>query len=605
MQQPGRAGQQGRTGRSGGIAPLRERDPQRIGEYRLIGRLGEGGMGQVFLARSDRGRTVAVKLVRAELADQEEFRARFRQEVRAALRVGGEWTAPVLDADTEAATPWVATGYIAGPSLQQVVAASAAPLPERTVRILAAGLARALQAIHAAGIIHRDLKPSNVLLTIDGPRVIDFGIARALEAVTGNGLTRTGAAVGSPGFMAPEQVRGEALTPACDVFCLGSVLAYAATGRQPFGTADSGVHAMLYRIAQEEPDLTALPPGLHDLVAACLAKDPAQRPTPSELLALTEAADGSGGEDEAADEPWLPGALVAQLGRHAVELLEAENPKGGTDGAGSRLAPPEPPRAGAPEVGAAPGVHGLPTTVSPSAAAATPPPSPVPQGPASGQAPASAYGYPYAVGGQGTPSPAHPGHGPYGPGRPATPTAAHAPRRRGSGTALMVAMALVLAGAGAATAYVLLEGGSGGVRSAKDDRPSGKGGTGEEGQGPAGGKQGSPEPAGDGGIPADYLGTWETTVGGSSADVRRFRLTQGGTGDTVLTMTATGPAYHCEFAATLDGAGPPVRLGPSTVTSGPAASCRPGTRSTLEMVDGKLRRTFDDGKAPLTYDRAG
>ncbi|MFH8567819.1 serine/threonine-protein kinase [Streptomyces sp. NPDC017993] len=601
MQQPGRAEQQGQAGRSGGPAPLRERDPQRIGEYRLIGRLGEGGMGQVFLARSDRGRTVAVKLVRAELADQEEFRARFRQEVRAALRVGGEWTAPVLDADTEAATPWVATGYIAGPSLQQVVAGSAAPLPERTVRILAAGLARALQAIHAAGIIHRDLKPSNVLLTIDGPRVIDFGIARALEAVTGNGLTRTGAAVGSPGFMAPEQVRGEALTPACDVFCLGSVLAYAATGRQPFGTADSGVHAMLYRIAQEEPDLTALPAGLHDLVAACLAKDPAQRPTPAELLALTETPDGSGGEGGGADdEPWLPGALVARLGRHAVELLEAENPKGGTDGAGSRLAPPATPSAAR----AAPGVHGLPTAVSP-AAAATPPPSPVPQGPASAQAPASAYGYPYAAGGQGTPPPAHPGHGPYGPGLPAPASAAPAPRR-GSGTALMVAVALVLAGAGAATAYVLMEGKGGGARAAapKDDRPSGKGGTAEEEQGTAGEGQGSAEPAGDGGIPADYLGTWETTVGGSSADVRRFRLTQGGTGDTVLTMTATGPAYHCEFAATLDSAGPPVRLGPSTVTSGPAESCRPGTPSTLEMVDGKLRRTFDDGKAPLTYDRA-
>ena len=175
----------GRDGPGGSPRCGRVQDPQRIGDYRLIGRLGEGGMGQVFLARSDRGRTVAVKLVRAELADQEEFRARFRQEVRAALRVGGEWTAPVLDADTEAATPWVATGYIAGPSLQQVVAGSATPLPERTVRILAAGLARALQAIHSAGIIHRDLKPSNVLLTIDGPRVIDFGIARALEAVDG------------------------------------------------------------------------------------------------------------------------------------------------------------------------------------------------------------------------------------------------------------------------------------------------------------------------------------------------------------------------------------------------------------------------------------
>ncbi len=154
-------------------------DPQTIGGYRLLARLGAGGMGQVYLARSDRGRTVAVKLVREELARQEEFRARFRQEVRAARQVGGDWTAPVLDADTEAAVPWVATGYVAGPSLQQVVGHDHGALPERSVRILGAGLAHALKDIHAAGIIHRDLKPSNVLVTIDGPRVIDFGIARA------------------------------------------------------------------------------------------------------------------------------------------------------------------------------------------------------------------------------------------------------------------------------------------------------------------------------------------------------------------------------------------------------------------------------------------
>ena len=189
-------------------------DPQTIGGYRLLARLGAGGMGQVYLARSDRGRTVAVKLVREELARQEEFRARFRQEVRAARQVGGDWTAPVLDADTEAAVPWVATGYVAGPSLQQVVGHDHGALPERSVRILGAGLAYALKDIHAAGIIHRDLKPSNVLVTIDGPRVIDFGIARALETVTDGGLTRTGALVGSPGFMAPEQVRGDRITPA-------------------------------------------------------------------------------------------------------------------------------------------------------------------------------------------------------------------------------------------------------------------------------------------------------------------------------------------------------------------------------------------------------
>ncbi|MFK8847629.1 serine/threonine-protein kinase [Streptomyces sp. Ac-502] len=306
-------------GRLGQLGP---QDPPRIGAYRLLGRLGEGGMGRVYLARSDRGRTVAVKLVKTELSGQDDFRARFRQEVQAARRVGGEWTAPVLDADTEAATPWVATGYIAGPSLRQVITEGRTPLPERSVRILAGGLAGALRSIHAAGIVHRDLKPSNILLTIDGPKVIDFGIARALEAVTvEGGLTRTNQAVGSPGFMSPEQVRGRPVTPASDVFCLGSVLMFAATGRLPFGTSDSGVHALMYRIAQEDPDLTGLPYGLHSLVAACLAKDPAQRPTPDQLIAYT------GSEDDG-QEPWLPGALIAELGRHAVELLDAENPNG-------------------------------------------------------------------------------------------------------------------------------------------------------------------------------------------------------------------------------------------------------------------------------------
>ncbi|WP_405991844.1 serine/threonine-protein kinase [Streptomyces sp. NBC_00986] len=300
-------------------------DPQRIGAYRLLARLGAGGMGHVYLARSDRGRTVAVKLVREDLAAQEEFRARFRQEVRAARRVGGHWTAPVLDADTEAEVPWVATGYVAGPSLQQVVGRDHGALPERSVRILAAGLAHALQDIHAAGIVHRDLKPSNVLVTIDGPRVIDFGIARALETQAGDGLTRTGSLVGSPGFMAPEQVRGDRITPACDVFCLGSVLAYAATGTLPFGAANSGVHALMFRIAQEEPDLSGVPEGIADLVRDCLRKDPATRPTLNRILDRTGAEDTvSGGRSR---DPWLPGALVAQLGRHAVRLLDTEDPE--------------------------------------------------------------------------------------------------------------------------------------------------------------------------------------------------------------------------------------------------------------------------------------
>ncbi|MFE1235225.1 serine/threonine-protein kinase [Streptomyces tendae] len=315
---------------------LGDGDPQRIGVYRLLGRLGAGGMGHVYLARSDRGRMAAVKLVREELAALEEFRERFRQEVESARRVGGYWTAPVLDADTEAAVPWVATGYVAGPSLQQVVGHDHGALPERSVRTLGAGLAHALQDIHAAGIVHRDLKPSNVLVTIDGPRVIDFGIARALQTVTDGGLTRTGALVGSPGFMAPEQVRGDRVTPACDVFCLGSVLTYAATGKLPFGSANSGAHALMFRIAQEDPDLTGVPEGIADLVRDCLRKDPAARPGLAEVLERTGAQDTV--TDGRSRDPWLPSALVAQLGRHAVQLLDTETPEPPT-----RPAPPPPP----------------------------------------------------------------------------------------------------------------------------------------------------------------------------------------------------------------------------------------------------------------------
>lgn len=184
---------------------LRAEDPERIGEYRLLGRLGEGGMGCVYLAQSPRGRTVAVKLVRRELAEHVEFRRRFEQEISAARRVGGEWTAPVLDADPDAAQPWVATGYIAGISLHEAVAGRRATLPERTLRILANRLGLALRAIHEAGLIHRDVKPSNILVTIDGPRVIDFGIARALETVADGNLTRTGDVIGSPASCRPSR----------------------------------------------------------------------------------------------------------------------------------------------------------------------------------------------------------------------------------------------------------------------------------------------------------------------------------------------------------------------------------------------------------------
>ncbi|MGA5196669.1 bifunctional serine/threonine protein kinase/MFS transporter [Streptomyces exfoliatus] len=293
---------------------LTEQDPAHIGPYRLIARLGEGGMGLVYLGRSELGRTVAVKVVQAEHAQHPEFRRRFAREVAAARRVGGDWTAAVLDADTEAAVPWVATQYIPGPDLTTVVGKTFGPLPEHSVHTLANRLALALRAVHEAGLIHRDLKPSNVLVTVDGPRVIDFGIARALDSIGGDSLlTRTGMLIGSPGFMSPEQVRGHELTPANDVFCLGAVLVYAATGRLLFGATDTGLNAHLFRIAEEEADLTGVPDSLVALVRACLEKDPARRPTPAQVIERT-ATDR--------DEEWLPGSVLAHLGRRAAELLD-------------------------------------------------------------------------------------------------------------------------------------------------------------------------------------------------------------------------------------------------------------------------------------------
>nr|WP_329280192.1 serine/threonine-protein kinase [Streptomyces sp. NBC_01451] len=293
-----------------------------MGDFTLIGRLGAGGMGQVFLGRSAGGRAAAVKVVRAELAEVPEFRARFRQEVAALHRVGGEWTAPVLGADTEAAAPWVATEYVPGPSLHQVVESGYGPLPEATLHSLAGRLARVLRAVHGAGLVHRDVKPSNILLTVDGPRIIDFGIARALDTVAGSLRTSTGVVLGSPGFMSPEQVRGQRVTPAADIFSLGSVLVYAATGRLPFGSVELGLHALMFRIAEEEPDLTGVPQTLVGLVAACLAKDPQRRPTAEQLAVHTRT--------DADDGPWLPAELLAELGRLAARILVVETPPQGS-----------------------------------------------------------------------------------------------------------------------------------------------------------------------------------------------------------------------------------------------------------------------------------
>ncbi|MFF4900050.1 protein kinase [Streptomyces sp. NPDC001068] len=263
------------------MAALEPGDPRSVGEYQLLRRLGEGGMGRVFLGRSPGGRAVAVKVVHAELvAGKPEFRSRFRREVEAARKVSGAFTAPVVDADPDAPLPWLVTSYIPGPSLQDAVAGQG-PLPAADVLRLAAGLAEALTSVHAAQLVHRDLKPSNVLLAEDGPRVIDFGIARSVESDT---ITGAGLMVGSPGFMSPEQVEGGEVTGASDVFSLGAVLTFAATGGNPFG--EGPTPSLLYRVVHDGPDITAVTdPDLASLIAACLAKDPAARPTPREILA--------------------------------------------------------------------------------------------------------------------------------------------------------------------------------------------------------------------------------------------------------------------------------------------------------------------------------
>ncbi|WP_231493856.1 serine/threonine-protein kinase [Nocardiopsis sp. CNT312] len=289
------------------LGALDSSDPQRVGRYRLINRLGAGGMGQVYLGRSAAGRAVAVKRIHPHMAADPSFRARFAREVTAARQVSGAFTAPVIDAGPDDEVPWLVTSYVPSLALDEAVQ-NHGPLPEASVRVLAAGLAEALAEIHRVGLIHRDLKPGNVLLAEDGPRVIDFGIARATD-----GTAATQSVIGTPGFMSPEQVQGEALTPASDLFAYGAVLAFAATGTGPFG--EGAMPTMVMRIISREPDLDAVPESLRHLVAACLSKKPSGRPGPGEILDYL--GDVHGGTS------WLPPAVMAGVRDQVTRVDQA------------------------------------------------------------------------------------------------------------------------------------------------------------------------------------------------------------------------------------------------------------------------------------------
>jgi len=349
--------------------PLDQSDPVEIAGYQLRARLGSGGMGNVYLSFTRGGRPVALKVVRKEFADDPEFRRRFRMEVTAAQRVQGLYTAPVVDADPDAPVPWLAIAYIAGPALNHAVA-EYGPLPEASVFRLLGGVAEGLAAIHSAGLVHRDLKPANVLLAADGPRVIDFGIAHAVDATS---LTGSGAVLGTPAFMTPEQVAGRPVSSATDVFALGHLVAFAATGHSVFG--DGNFSSLVYRIMQEQPDLSGCPDSLRDFVGQCLAKDPAERPDLAETMVLAKS--GLAGQTmQLANGSWLPGPVAGTLAAYdtsavppaAVRVPQATVTVGAASGpasAGSVTMP----SAGAPS---GPGGSGLPPATSRSSGSVPP-----------------------------------------------------------------------------------------------------------------------------------------------------------------------------------------------------------------------------------------
>ncbi|MGW1049195.1 outer membrane protein assembly factor BamB family protein [Streptomyces sp. NPDC001118] len=323
------------------VDQLTQHDPRRIGPFEVLGRLGAGGMGLVYLARSASGRRVAIKTVRTELAEDQLFRVRFTREVEAARAVSGFYTAAVVDADPRAAVPWLATAYVPAPSLEEIVN-DCGPLPAQAVRWLAAGVAEALQSIHGAGLVHRDLKPSNVLVVEDGPRVIDFGIA---SGVSNTRLTMTNVAVGTPAYMSPEQAKdSRSVTGASDVFSLGSMLVFAATGHPPFHGANPV--ETVFMLLREGPDLTGLPDELRPLIESCMQMEATGRPNPADLQAqLAPHLFGSGSDDSGTASAWLPEKAVALIearrgGRPAAKPAPVTT--GGPRSGGRSAIPPPP-----------------------------------------------------------------------------------------------------------------------------------------------------------------------------------------------------------------------------------------------------------------------
>ncbi|CAL9580369.1 serine/threonine-protein kinase [Streptomyces sp. enrichment culture] len=510
--------------------PLEEDDPRSVAGYRLAARLGAGGMGKVYLSYTPGGRPVAIKVIRPDFAQDAEFRRRFAREVQAAQRVQGLYTAPVIDADTDAREPWLATAYVPGPSLADAVQKHG-PMPVDTVLLLVAGIAEALQVIHGAGIVHRDLKPGNVLLAADGPRVIDFGIARAADATS---LTSSGVTIGTPSFMAPEQAAGSEVTPATDVFALGQVAAYAALGSPAFGEGTS--HGVLYRIVHEEPSLDGLPEQLRELVTRCLTKDPAGRPSIADVLTMCHQA-----SDVTAlrrPEEWLPGAVAADITTRTAAPAPA-------------AATTPPPPATPPTAPVAQAPAGPPqgqTGQAPTGGPATPPPTHPVTAHAEPSAPPQGFGPPPTMGPGHAPTPppqpqphpyTHPvvGTAPYGPGAPGAPTpAAPAPKRKGRAALVAIAAVVAFAVAGGATAYVLLN-----KEDAKEQRtgqaqgatsgapsPSASGGTTGQGQGePAGDGAGTGADAGaGGGTPSQGTGAAPATPP-QPVDYKGIDLTEG------------------------------------------------------------------------------